>query len=90
VKHIYVGPAVQYVAKQTRVPVGGDFVDPPGAYWLVNLNIATHFRIGKKHAEIGWNVTNLLNSRYRDYMDRFRYFTDAMGRNVSVRLKCKF
>jgi iron complex outermembrane receptor protein len=89
-KHIYVGPSIQYVAKQTRVPAGSDFVDPPSAYWLVNLNLATHFRMGKKHAEIGLNVSNLMNTRYRDYMDRFRYFTDAMGRNVSLRLKYRF
>lgn len=89
-KHIYVGPSIQYVAKQTRVPAGSDFVDPPSAYWLVNLNVATHFRMGKKHAEIGLNVSNLMNTRYRDYMDRFRYFTDAMGRNVSLRLKYRF
>jgi iron complex outermembrane recepter protein len=89
-KHIYVGPSIQYVAKQSRVPAGSDFVDPPSAYWLVNLNVATHFRMGKNHAEIGLNVSNLMNTRYRDYMDRFRYFTDAMGRNVSLRLKYRF
>ncbi len=89
-KHIYVGPSIQYVAKQTRVPAGSDFVDPPSAYWLVNLNVATHFRMGKKHAEIGLNVSNLMNTRYRDYLDRFRYFTDAMGRNISLRLKYRF
>jgi iron complex outermembrane receptor protein len=89
-KHIYIGPSIQYVAKQDRVPEGSDFVDPPSAYWLSNLNIATHFRMGKNHAEIGLNITNLGNTRYRDYMDRFRYFTDAMGRNISLRLKYRF
>jgi len=89
-KHIYIGPSIQYVAKQHRVPEGSDFVDPPSAYWLTNLNIATHFRMGKNHAEIGLNITNLGNTRYRDYMDRFRYFTDAIGRNISLRLKYRF
>lgn len=89
-KHIYIGPSIQYVAKQHRVPEGSDFVDPPSAYWLTNLNVATHFRMGKNHAEIGMHVTNLWNTRYRDYMDRFRYFTDAMGRNISLRLKYRF
>ena len=89
-KHIYIGPSIQYVAKQTRVPAGSDFVDPPSAYWLTSLHVATHFRMGRNHAEIGLQITNLLNTRYRDYMDRFRYFTDAMGRNISLRLKYRF
>ena len=89
-KHIYIGPSIQYVAKQTRVPEGSDFVDPPGDYWLTNITTAVHFRHGKNHAEIGVTVSNLLNTRYRDYMDRFRYFTDAIGRNISIRLKYRF
>jgi iron complex outermembrane receptor protein len=90
IKHIYIGPSIQYVAKQSRVPSNSDFVDPPSAYWLMNLNMAMHVRMGKNHAEIGLTVTNLLNESYRDYMDRFRYFTDAMGRNIALRLKYRF
>ena len=90
IKHLYIGPSVQYVSKQTRVPSNADFVAPPAAYWLVNLTAAMHFRIGKQHAELGCTVTNLTNSSYRDYMDRFRYFADAIGRSISIRLKYKF
>ena len=32
---------------------------------------------------------NLLNIRYRDYTNSFRYFTDEMGRNVSIGLDIK-
>jgi iron complex outermembrane receptor protein len=27
---------------------------------------------------------------YRDYMNRFRYFTDEMGRNFTLRVKVPF
>ena len=30
---------------------------------------------------------NLLNTSYRNYMNRFRYYADEMGRNISIRLK---
>ena len=40
--------------------------------------------------ELGISVFNLFNESYRDYLDRFRYFTDAMGRNISIRLKVPF
>jgi iron complex outermembrane receptor protein len=32
-------------------------------------------------------VRNLLNTVYRDYLNGMRYFTDEMGRNISIRLK---
>jgi iron complex outermembrane receptor protein len=34
-------------------------------------------------------VYNVLNTRYRDYMNRFRYFNDEVGRNLVVQLKWK-
>ena len=37
--------------------------------------------------EFGVSVFNLLNETYRDYLDQFRYFTDAIGRNITFRLK---
>ena len=36
---------------------------------------------------IGVGVDNLLNTSYRDYLNRFRYYTDEMGTNVSLRVK---
>jgi iron complex outermembrane receptor protein len=34
-------------------------------------------------------INNLFNTRYRDYMNRFRYFTDEVGRNIVLQLKWK-
>jgi iron complex outermembrane receptor protein len=31
--------------------------------------------------------SNLLNQTYRDYLNRFRYFTAEMGRNVTLRVR---
>ena len=89
-KHYYFGFTGQYVAKQTRVPQNADFVPPPVDYWLCGVSAVTHVRLGAQLLELGLNVTNLFNQRYRDYLDRFRYFTDAMGTNVSFRVKYKF
>jgi iron complex outermembrane receptor protein len=36
---------------------------------------------------VGIGVRNLFNTRYRDYLNSMRYFTDEMGRNISFRLK---
>jgi iron complex outermembrane receptor protein len=32
----------------------------------------------------------LLNNAYRDYLNRFRYFTDEMGRNFVFGVKFNF
>jgi iron complex outermembrane receptor protein len=89
-KHYYVGFTAQYIAKQTRVPANADFAPPPGHYWLCGLSAVTHVRVSSQLLELGLNVTNLFNQRYRDYLDRFRYFADAMGTNVSLRVKYRF
>jgi iron complex outermembrane receptor protein len=35
-------------------------------------------------------VTNLTNVAYRDYLNRFRYYMDDLGRNVVVRMRVPF
>jgi iron complex outermembrane receptor protein len=80
----------QYVNRQWRVPADGDYVPPPRAYFLVGVNAAALFKVGKQELEFGIAVTNLLNESYRDYMNRFRYYTDDLGRNISFRLKIPF
>ena len=86
----YISASAQYVTKQTRVPENSDFVAPPSAYFLANLHGACTITIYKQDIELGISVNNLFNHSYRDYLDRFRYFTDAMGRNVSLRIKIPF
>ena len=75
-----------FVAHQNRVEANSDFVAPPAAYSLMNIQAGTAI----KNFEIGLGVSNLFNVSYREYLNRFRYFTDDMGRNVSLRVKWKF
>lgn len=81
---------VLYVAKQNRVEPLSDYKDAPPAYVLVNLDAGTSIHIGKQHFELGCSVNNVLNTRYREYMNAFRYFTDEPGRSVVLRLKYHF
>ncbi|WP_353721958.1 hypothetical protein [Dyadobacter sp. 676] len=79
------------VAEQKRVPENSDFLPPPKAYSLWNLQAGTTLHLTEKQLlEIGINVQNLFNAVYRDYLNRFRYYADDMGRNASLRLKWKF
>lgn len=76
-----------YVAKQWRVPANGDFAPPPPAYWLLNAEAGASFRVRGQPVEASVQIMNLLNTAYRDYLNRFRYFADETGRNVLVNIR---
>jgi iron complex outermembrane receptor protein len=86
-KNSYVSITGIYVNKQFRVPENTDYALPPAAYTLLNFEAGTTFYIKKQPVTIGIGGTNLLNTIYRDYMNRFRYYADEMGRNITLRLK---
>jgi iron complex outermembrane receptor protein len=84
----YISPSVLYVFRQDRVPSDAvDYLPPPDAYALLHLEFATSFDMFRKNTTLNVGVQNLLNRKYRDYMNRFRYFNDEMGRNVIIQLK---
>jgi iron complex outermembrane recepter protein len=43
--------------------------------------------MGNQPVEISLSGHNLLNTAYRDYLNRFRYFADEMGRNIVLRVR---
>lgn len=89
----YVSAGVAHVLKQTRTPnedlVKQDYKDAPPAYTLVYANASAQFLLFKYPVTLNVSGKNLLNIRYRDYTNSFRYFTDEMGRNISVGLDIK-
>lgn len=89
-KKPYIAVSIQNVLKQIRVPENQDFAPPPSAYNLCNMEAGLEIPFSHFPLEISLSITNLLNQQYRDYMDRFRYFSDAMGRNVALRLHVAF
>ncbi len=83
----FVGLNVQTVFQQHRIPEEGDFAPAPATYHLLGFEIGTTFKIGRQSFEAGLVISNLLNTEYRNYLNRFRYFADEIGRNFSFRLK---
>jgi len=39
---------------------------------------------------IGFNIQNLLNTNYRDYLNRTRYYADELGRNFRIQVKLNY
>lgn len=88
--NIQPGIRVQYVAEQTRVPEAGDYLPPPDEYLLLHARISGESQLfGRKWM---WSLQgrNLLNTKYRDYLNRLRYFSDETGRNIQFHIKTFF
>ena len=64
-----------------------DYKAPPAAYNLLNFNAASAISFGKTKITVGLGIRNAFNTVYRDYLNIMRYFTDEMGRNISIRVK---
>ena len=56
----------------------------------MNLDLGTSFLVKKQIVSINLSVSNLANTVYRDYLNRFRYYSNELGRNFTVRIKVPF
>jgi len=86
----FVGVDMKYVFEQTRIPRDFDSIDhprPPKAYFLIDASMGSKLTFGDQPVFVSVAVTNLLNTRYRDYMDVFRYFIDQPGTNIVLRVR---
>ena len=79
-----ISAASQVVFAQLRVSAGLDFVEPPETYHLLGLSASATRTLGKGELRIGLQTNNILNIAYRDYMDRFRYYADARGTDLTL------
>lgn len=68
-----------------------DISTPPPAYHLLHFYTEATFPISKKtRLNVGLNINNLLNTNYRTYLNRLRYFSDDLGRNVLLQLQLNY
>jgi iron complex outermembrane receptor protein len=78
------------VRHQNRVPEGLDYATAPDSYMLVNAEGGFTVPLAGHPFTLGLNVSNALDTTYRDYLNRLRYYADDPGRNVTLRLKYEF
>ncbi len=67
-----------------------DFMDAPDAYWLINVAMGVSADMGKARYDFRLAAENLLNTEYREYTNRFRYYADDLGTNFIFSIKCTF
>lgn len=86
----YVELAASLVRKQTHVQPGQDYASPPTGYGLLDFGAGGELPFGRQPIAIDFTIQNLLNASYRDYLSRFRYFTDDPGFNAVLRIRIPF
>jgi iron complex outermembrane recepter protein len=81
---------MQHVWQQNRTDMNRELVAPPPSYLLLGAAYNVTKKIKKHHIDLSLNVDNLANVRYQDYLDRFRFYADMPGRNVTLNIKYGF
>ena len=99
---VYARVSGLYVARQNRAPAvttrqengqiifTGDFAPPPPAYFLLGAEVGFSVAVRGQPVNMVLTGSNLANVSYRDYLNRFRYFADEPGRNLSVKINVPF
>ena len=78
------------VLKQNNILPDQDFLLPPEAYNLFGLKVSANAIFPSYKIRFFAKADNLFNVRYRDYLNRQRYFADDLGRSITVGLSFKF
>lgn len=68
-----------------------DISSPTDAFTLFHFNSSANFKIAKNNSlTIAFNIENLFNISYRNYLNTLRYFADDLGRNFTIKLKFNY
>ncbi|MXV37841.1 TonB-dependent receptor [Flavobacteriaceae bacterium Ap0902] len=101
-----IGINTEYTARQNRYPDYNfdisflengvqvtrelDLSSAPDAYFLVGLNAGIEIPNTLAKTQINLKVNNLFNQSYRNYLNRFRYYADELGKQIELQLIINF
>ncbi|MFK7900445.1 MAG: TonB-dependent receptor [Cyclobacteriaceae bacterium] len=82
----------KYVAKQKRISIadGQDFFETPDAYFILGASAKTSIQLQSSVLVCSLSIENALNTTYRDYLNRLRYFSNEVGTNVNLGVSYQF
>jgi iron complex outermembrane recepter protein len=68
-----------------------DISTPPEAYNLLHFYSEMKFKTFKSSfTTVAFSIQNILNTNYRDYLNKQRFFADETGRNIQIQLKINY
>jgi len=80
----------KFIFAQNNILLEQDFVAPPSSYNLLGLKLSTNIIFQDYKIRFFAKADNLLNVKYRDYLNRQRYFADDLGRSMIFGISFKF
>ncbi len=80
----------RYVFRQNHLEDSQDFTPAPDAYYLMGIKLSANFILPKYKLRFFAKIDNALNSNYRDYLNRQRYFADDLGWSVTAGFNFEF
>lgn len=80
----------RYVFKQKNLLEEQDFSPAPKGYNLLGIKTSIEKQLKKSNIKLYLRVDNLLNTEYRDYLNRQRYFADDLGINTIAGINLTF
>ncbi len=64
---------------------------PPAGYNLFHFTSSMDFKVAQSSTlTVGFDVDNILNTNFREYLNRQRYYVDDLGRNFRIQLKLNY
>lgn len=89
IKDLSADITLSYTAKQKN-SFAKDYLPPPNSYSTIDISFNGRIDAGTEQIKIQIGVNNILNTKYREYLNRFRYFIDNPGRDISIKLLFSF
>ena len=87
----FVGLKHNFVAKQTHFDAATELVsDTPDSYHLFGADAGVKFKLNKNQINVYFSVDNMLNTLYKEYTNRFRYYAHDIGRNFKINVNINF
>lgn len=81
----------QFVDRQSRFDPATDLTDSPAGYHLFGLEASyTRPLGGRQSLRLTLSADNLLNTQYKEYTNRARYYSHDVGRDIRFSLHYKF
>ena len=83
-------PNIRVFSPEQQQEVVLEINTPPAAYSLWKIQSSMLFPLKKGVLKTSLQINNVFNTKYRDYLNRQRYFTDDLGRNINLLVKYNF
>ncbi|NQW42344.1 MAG: TonB-dependent receptor [Bacteroidetes bacterium] len=80
----------RYTFKQYRYLPNSDYLPPPNAFLLFGVYAGYPMKLKKQSIIFNLSINNLLNNKYRDYLNRFRYFANEQGTDIKLKISTSF